>query len=66
MHTRIGSKKYLESWSYFLETFNILVQARFATSKVNLISSITNFVDELLHELPKDLGLKLEKSQIWV
>ena len=53
----------------------LIVSLRSESPKVKqcLISSITNFVHELLHELPNDLRLRilgnweiLEKYQMWV
>ena len=55
-----------------LELYNVLVQIRL-TSKTKRVSSISNLVYELPHELPNDLRLRilgnkeiLGKSQNWV
>ena len=45
-----------------LELYCVLVQVRFATNKTKMISSITNLVYELPHEL-LNLGI-VERSQI--
>ena len=56
-----------------VELYNVLIQTRLTTSKMNLLSSIANMVYELPHKLPNDLRLRilgnkeiLGKSQIWV
>ena len=41
-----------------LELFNVSVQVRFATSKTNLVSSMTNLVTYLPNELPNDVTLR--------
>ena len=53
-----------------MELYNVIVLIRFATSEAKLVSSVTNFVYKLPHELPKDVRLRfignkeiLKKSQ---
>ena len=53
-----------------MELYNVIVLIRFATSETKLVSSVTNFVYKLPHELPKDVRLRfignkeiLKKSQ---